>query len=102
MVSLENSFEYVATPSAPSFRTEKVMLLFCLAGILLFVGGILVGQQLTVTSWSQEETDKTPKEPAVAHGRFGVPRPLPEAVNDTGSIGLIGLRQIQSNPLAGD
>jgi hypothetical protein len=93
MLSLEHSFEYSSTQNAPSFRLELVMLLFCLAGILLFVAGILVGKQVNLASWAQDEIDKVPKQSTVAHGRFGVPRyqlPAKDLINPN-SIGLIGL-----------
>jgi hypothetical protein len=89
MLSLVSSFEYSATQKAPSFRVELVMLLFCLAGILLFVGGIVVGKQLNISSWPQDESDKTMKT-KVTHGKFGAPRYPTVQVND--SVGTDQLR----------
>jgi hypothetical protein len=72
MISAGNTY---TTTSEPSFKLEAMMMLFCVAGVLLFVGGIVVGQQLTMATWAHEEAPAAAVITGrMAHCRFGVPR----------------------------
>jgi hypothetical protein len=80
MLSQVHSFEYNAAHlTEPSIKVDVMLILFCLAGLLLFVSGLIVGKTMTSMTLSSETVNAEPalRHISIAqntHGRYGVPR----------------------------
>lgn len=76
MLSQIHSFEYNAAQlTNAGLKVDAMLILLCLAGLLLFISGLIVGQTMTsLTNEAMVFDAPAHYVSPVTHGRYGIPR----------------------------